>query len=305
MNSDILLTEHIEWAIDLRNQSFVDSVGAPRIPNVTWEDVGGLTDVKTIICESLEMSLRGEKGLKRSGVILYGPPGCGKTLTAKAVANEFKVTFLSVKGPELLNKYVGQSECNVRKVFERAKLASPCVVFFDELDSLAPNRGRSGDSAGVADRIVSQLLSELDSLGDSKIFVLGATNRPDLLDPSLLMPGRFDKIIRVDGGVDAETKERVLRAVSRNVNFAADVDLAHIARQCSGWMSGADLHAIISRATMHAIRARVEQIESGMRSMEECPIVITNVDLSAALDEVSSSLSRAEFAIYNSMDTFA
>ncbi|VDM39062.1 unnamed protein product [Toxocara canis] len=251
-NSEVLSTEHVEWAIDVRNKSFADSVGAPKIPNVSWEDVGGLADVKAIITESLEMNLRGGKGLKRSGVILFGPPGCGKTLIAKAVASQFKVTFLSVKGPELLNKYVGQSESNVRKVFERARLASPCVVFFDELDSLAPRRGRSGDSAGVADRIVSQLLSELDSLGDSKIFVLGATNRPDLLDASLLTPGR-------------NSRE---------------------AKQCSGWMSGADLYALISRATMHAIRARVEQIESGLPQSEQCRVIITNQDLFAALSEV-------------------
>ncbi|KHJ75594.1 ATPase, AAA family, partial [Oesophagostomum dentatum] len=142
---------HVEWAIDKRNASFADVIGAPKIPTVSWDDVGGLEETKRTVIESIESNLRGT-GLKRSGIIFFGPPGCGKTLIAKAVATEFKIAFLSVKGPELLNKYVGQSEENLRNVFERARQASPCVIFFDELDSLAPSRGLHGDSAGVTDR---------------------------------------------------------------------------------------------------------------------------------------------------------
>ena len=125
------------------------------------------------------------------GILLYGPPGTGKTLIAKAVATECSLNFLSVKGPELLNMYIGESEANVREIFERARQAKPCIIFFDELDSLAPKRGRSGDSSGVMDRIVSQLLSELDGIhGSNDLFIIGATNRPDLLDSALLRPGR-------------------------------------------------------------------------------------------------------------------
>jgi len=131
---------------------------------------------------------------KRSGILLFGPPGTGKTLVAKAIATTLSLNFLSVKGPELLNMYVGESEANVRRVFQRARDARPCVVFFDELDSVAPKRGAKGDSGGVMDRIVSQILAELDGVGDGSssgdIFVIGATNRPDLLDPALLRPGR-------------------------------------------------------------------------------------------------------------------
>jgi peroxin-6 len=131
---------------------------------------------------------------KRSGILLYGPPGTGKTLLAKAVATSCSLNFFSVKGPELLNMYIGESEANVRRVFQRARDAKPCVIFFDELDSVAPKRGEKGDSGGVMDRIVSQLLAELDGMGQgggtADVFVIGATNRPDLLDPALLRPGR-------------------------------------------------------------------------------------------------------------------
>ncbi|KAE9412834.1 hypothetical protein Angca_008675, partial [Angiostrongylus cantonensis] len=221
---------HVEKAIDKRNDSFSDAIGAPKIPSVSWDEVGGLEETKRVVIESIEVNLRGGK-LRRSGIIFFGPPGCGKTLLAKAVATEFKVAFLNVKGPELLNKYVGQSEENLRKVFERARQASPCVIFFDELDSLAPNRGRHGDSGGVMDRIVSQLLAELDSLHQSphiKVFVMAATNRADLLDPALLTPGRFDKVIHVEPGTDVESKTKILRAVSKKVLFAEDVNLEEV-----------------------------------------------------------------------------
>ena len=141
-------------------------------------------------------------GLARSGILLYGPPGTGKTLLAKAVANECGLNFLSVKGPELLDMYVGQTEQNVRRLFEKARLNAPCILFFDELDSLAPTRGRAGDSGGIMDRVVSQLLTEIDGMdklatSNAHVFLIGATNRPDLIDQSLLRPGRFDKLVYV------------------------------------------------------------------------------------------------------------
>ncbi|TKR86640.1 hypothetical protein L596_011190 [Steinernema carpocapsae] len=195
--SDRIQLKDVDRAIEARNKLFADSVGAPQIPHVAWSEVGGLEETKRLICESLQMNLEGnEKALKRTGIVLYGPPGCGKTLLAKAVASQFNITFLSVKGPEMLNKYIGQSEENIRNLFERARMASPCVIFFDELDALAPNRGRSGDSGGVMDRVVSQLLSELDSLHakpNCNVFVMAATNRSDLLDQSLLTPGDSTK----------------------------------------------------------------------------------------------------------------
>ncbi|VDO29436.1 unnamed protein product [Onchocerca flexuosa] len=288
-NSRKLKTEHFIWAIDTRNKRLADKVGAPTIPKVTWDNVGGLDNVKEIITESLILNLQGKKNMKRSGALLYGPPGCGKTLIAKAIANQFKITFLSVKGPELLNKYVGQSEANVRKVFDKARMAEPCVLFFDELDSLASRRGRCDDSSRVVDNIVSQLTTELDCLEDSKIFVLGATNRLDLLDSSLLRPGRFDKIIEVSGTRDAVTRECILRAASRNIIFADDVNLKEIAELCGHLSSGADLHAVISRAQMDAIRKRIGAIEAGLALPEE-QLLITHDNLKNAVKEVSFSL---------------
>lgn len=186
-------------ALSKARANYSESIGAPKIPNVTWDDVGGLASVKSDILDTIQLPLEHPElfsdGLKkRSGILLYGPPGTGKTLLAKAVATSCSLNFFSVKGPELLNMYIGESEANVRRVFQRARDAKPCVIFFDELDSVAPKRGNQGDSGGVMDRIVSQLLAELDGMAGSKegtdVFVIGATNRPDLLDPALLRPGR-------------------------------------------------------------------------------------------------------------------
>lgn len=186
-------------ALGKARDSYSESIGAPKIPTVSWDDVGGLAHVKHDILDTIQLPLEHPElfadGLKkRSGILLYGPPGTGKTLIAKAVATSCALNFFSVKGPELLNMYIGESEANVRRVFQRARDARPCVIFFDELDSVAPKRGNHGDSGGVMDRIVSQLLAELDGMsgtdGGADVFVIGATNRPDLLDSALLRPGR-------------------------------------------------------------------------------------------------------------------
>lgn len=214
-----------EVAVEAARRNFSDSIGAPKIPNVGWDDVGGLANVKSAVMETIQLPLeRPElfaKGMKkRSGILFYGPPGTGKTLLAKAIATEFSLNFFSIKGPELLNMYIGESEANVRRVFQRARDARPCVVFFDELDSVAPKRGNQGDSGGVMDRIVSQLLAELDGMsegagGSGGVFVIGATNRPDLLDAALLRPGRFDKMLYL-GVSDTHDKQlTILEALTR------------------------------------------------------------------------------------------
>ncbi len=220
-----LISADFEAAVDLARKNFADSIGAPKIPNVQWSDVGGLTNVKDAVIETIQLPLsRPElfaKGLKqRSGILFYGPPGTGKTLLAKAIATEFSLNFFSVKGPELLNMYIGESEANVRRVFQRARDARPCVVFFDELDSVAPKRGNQGDSGGVMDRIVSQLLAELDGMSDGEdtgggVFVIGATNRPDLLDQALLRPGRFDKMLYLGISDTHEKQATILQALTR------------------------------------------------------------------------------------------
>lgn len=220
-----LTKSDFDVAVEAARKNFSDSIGAPKIPNVTWDDVGGLSNVKEAVTETIQLPLeRPElfaKGMKkRSGILFYGPPGTGKTLLAKAIATEYSLNFFSVKGPELLNMYIGESEANVRRVFQRARDARPCVVFFDELDSVAPKRGNQGDSGGVMDRIVSQLLAELDGMSGGEddaggVFVIGATNRPDLLDPALLRPGRFDKMLYLGVSDTHEKQQTILEALTR------------------------------------------------------------------------------------------
>lgn len=211
-----LIGTDFEQGLSQARASFSASIGAPSIPKVSWDDVGGLSSVKSDILDTIQLPLQHPElfadGVKKRsgeifcyeshtyisdthlGILLFGPPGTGKTLLAKAVATSFSLNFFSIKGPELLNMYIGESEANVRRVFQRARDARPCVIFFDELDSVAPKRGNHGDSGGVMDRIVSQLLAELDGMSDSggDVFVIGATNRPDLLDSALLRPGRCE-----------------------------------------------------------------------------------------------------------------
>ncbi len=220
--SNSLAKADLDGAVDAARKNFADAIGAPKIPNVSWSDVGGLSHVKDAVMETIQLPLsRPElfaKGMKkRSGILFYGPPGTGKTLLAKAIATEFSLNFFSVKGPELLNMYIGESEANVRRVFQRARDARPCAVFFDELDSVAPKRGNQGDSGGVMDRIVSQLLAELDGMSDGGegVFVIGATNRPDLLDQALLRPGRFDKMLYLGVSDTHEKQQTILEALTR------------------------------------------------------------------------------------------
>lgn len=224
-----LTKQDFEVAVEAARKNFADAIGAPKIPNVTWDDVGGLNNVKEAVTETIQLPLeRPElfaKGMKkRSGILFYGPPGTGKTLLAKAIATEYSLNFFSVKGPELLNMYIGESEANVRRVFQRARDARPCVVFFDELDSVAPKRGNQGDSGGVMDRIVSQLLAELDGMSGGEdtgggVFVIGATNRPDLLDQALLRPGRFDKMLYLGVSDTHEKQLTIMEALTRKYDF--------------------------------------------------------------------------------------
>lgn len=274
-----LTPEDFDKAInDARNQ-FSDSIGAPRIPNVKWEDIGGLDTVKGEILDTIDMPLKHPElfsnGLKkRSGILFYGPPGTGKTLLAKAIATNFSLNFFSVKGPELLNMYIGESEANVRRVFQKARDAKPCVIFFDELDSVAPKRGNQGDSGGVMDRIVSQLLAELDGMsgGESNgdgVFVVGATNRPDLLDEALLRPGRFDKMLYL-GISDTDDKQtKILEALTRKFKLSDEVDLAKIAEKCSFTLTGADFYALCSDSMLNAMTRTANEVDAKLKTFNE------------------------------------
>ncbi|KAK9448935.1 P-loop containing nucleoside triphosphate hydrolase protein [Limtongia smithiae] len=272
-----LTAADFETAIGEARRQYSDSIGAPRIPKVKWEDVGGLADVKSEILDTIEMPLKfpalfsgGIK--KRSGILFYGPPGTGKTLLAKAIATTFSLNFFSVKGPELLNMYIGESEANVRRVFQRARDARPCVVFFDELDSVAPKRGNQGDSGGVMDRIVSQLLAELDgmsSVSGEGVFVIGATNRPDLLDSSLLRPGRFDKMLYL-GVPDTHDKQlNILKALTRKFTLSDDLNLAAIAESCPFTYTGADFYALCSDAMLNAMTRMAYAVEAKVQAFAD------------------------------------
>ncbi|KAL8716945.1 MAG: hypothetical protein Q9225_005771, partial [Loekoesia sp. 1 TL-2023] len=274
-----------DLAVDAARKNFADAIGAPKIPNVSWDDVGGLEHVKDAVMETIQLPLeRPElfaKGMKkRSGILFYGPPGTGKTLLAKAIATDFSLNFFSVKGPELLNMYIGESEANVRRVFQRARDARPCVVFFDELDSVAPKRGNQGDSGGVMDRIVSQLLAELDGMsngddsggGGGGIFVIGATNRPDLLDQALLRPGRFDKMLYL-GISDTHPKQlTILEALTRKFTLHPDLSLARVAESLPFTYTGADLYALCSDAMLKAITKQAEAVDAKIKALPNGPV---------------------------------
>lgn len=246
-------------------KSFGETFGAPKVPQVLWSDIGGLWKLKDEIQNSIGLPLKHihlmGKSMRRSGILLYGPPGTGKTLVAKAVATECNLNFLAVQGPELLNMYVGQSEQNVREIFSRARAAAPCVIFLDELDSLAPNRGVAGDSGGVMDRVVSQLLAEMDGLSTNKenIFILAATNRPDLIDPALLRPGRFDKLLYVGPCVTAEDKKSVLEAQTRKFHLDPKLKLDEVVSLLTMDLTGADMYSIASNTWLTAVRRIVAE----------------------------------------------
>ncbi len=232
-----------------------------EIPNVKWEDIGDLERVKQELKEAVEWPLKYPDVFKRlgikppKGILLYGPPGTGKTLLAKAVANESEANFISVKGPEVLSKWVGESEKAIREIFRKAREAAPCIIFFDELDAIAPRRGMHTD-AGVTDRIVNQILTEMDGIQVLKdVVVIGATNRPDILDPALLRPGRFDRIIYVPPP-DVEGRYQILLIHTREMPLADDVDLRKIAEMTEGY-TGADLEAVCREAALAAARENI------------------------------------------------
>lgn len=283
------IPEDFSAAINEARNQFSDSIGAPRIPNVKWEDIGGLDLVKDEILDTIDMPLKHPElfnnGLKkRSGILFYGPPGTGKTLLAKAIATNFSLNFFSVKGPELLNMYIGESEANVRRVFQRARDAKPCVIFFDELDSVAPKRGNQGDSGGVMDRIVSQLLAELDGMsgsdGGDGLFVVGATNRPDLLDEALLRPGRFDKLLYLGISDTNEKQTKILEALTRKFKLHDNVDLPQIADQCSFTFTGADFYALCSDSMLNAMTRVANEVDAKIKEYNQALVDASKSEIS-------------------------
>jgi ribosome biogenesis ATPase len=244
------------------------------------------------------------------GVLLYGPPGCGKTLLAKATANDARANFISIKGPELLNKYVGESERAVRTVFARARAAAPCVLFFDEVDALAPRRGAAGDGSAAAERVVNQLLTEMDGLDPRKgVYVVAATNRPDMIDPAMLRPGRLDKLLFVPLP-PADGRASILRALTRKTPLAPGVDLAAVALRCDGF-SGADLSSLVREASWAALRAiyaaegagagadAATVPEPGLGTIAPAALQVTAAHFEEAVQRVQPSVTEADRARYD------
>ncbi|MGA3405623.1 MAG: CDC48 family AAA ATPase [Candidatus Bathyarchaeia archaeon] len=238
-----------------------------EVPNIKWSDIGGLENVKKQLMQAVEWPLKYSDlfaktgAIPPKGILLYGPPGTGKTMLAKAVANESDANFISIKGPELLSKWVGESESGVREVFRKARQAAPTVVFFDEIDAVAPVRGSGQGDTNVTERVVSQLLTELDGLEElQRVVVLAATNRPDIIDPALLRAGRFDRMLQVPAP-DKKARLDILKIQSAKNPLAEDVDLEKIAEKTEGY-TGADLSALVSTAVMLALEEHVEKYKT-------------------------------------------
>merc|ERR1711959_460588 len=254
---------HFDFAIEKGDPSALRETVA-EIHNVSWSDIGGLEDVKLELRELVQYPVEHPEKFEKfgmapsKGVLFYGPPGCGKTLLAKAVANECQANFVSIKGPELLTMWFGESEANVREVFEKARQAAPCVLFFDELDSIAKSRGSSvGDAGGAGDRVMNQLLTEMDGMGSKKnVFIIGATNRPDIIDTALMRPGRLDQLIYIPMP-DLESRKGILRSALRKSPVSKDVPLDYLAESMDKF-SGADITEICQRAAKYAIRESIE-----------------------------------------------
>jgi transitional endoplasmic reticulum ATPase len=259
-------------------------------PDVRWHDVGGLGAVKERLVEAVEWPLKfahlfEQAGIRPSkGILLSGPPGCGKTLLAKAIANESNVNFISIKGPALLSKYVGESETAVREVFRKAKQAAPCIIFFDEIDSLVPVRSITSSDSHVSERVLSQFLSELDGIEELKgVLVLGATNRQDMLDPAVLRPGRFDDLVEIPMP-DKNDRMEIFEVHLRNKPIEPGISLDDLASKTEG-LSGADIAGVCHEAALKALR-RIVQQGGDKKGDKPRELRITKADLLSSLEEV-------------------
>ncbi|MEM0173038.1 MAG: CDC48 family AAA ATPase [Sulfolobaceae archaeon] len=279
-----------------------------EVPKVRWSDIGGLEDVKQQLREAVEWPMRFPEVFQKSGIrppkgiLLFGPPGTGKTLLAKAVATESGANFIAVRGPEILSKWVGESEKAIREIFRKARMYAPAVVFFDEIDAIAPMRGFAHDS-GVTERIVNQLLAEMDGIeGLKNVVVIAATNRPDILDPALLRPGRFEKLIYVPPP-DKKARLEILKVHTKNVPLAEDVSLEELAEKTEGY-TGADLEALVREATMLVLRnkylecSKIGDSTKRDECMKSVEVKVSMKDFLEALKVVQPSLTKADIERY-------
>ena len=242
-------------------------------PNVPWTDVGGLEEVKQSLKEAVEWPLKNPEMFKRlgitppKGILLYGPPGCGKTLLARAVATESEANFISIRGPEIFSKWVGESEKAIREIFRKARMAAPSIIFFDEFDALVPSRGAGGDSR-VTERVISQLLTEIDGLMTlQNVLVIAATNRPDLIDPAVLRPGRFDRRVYVPEPTE-EARLKILEIQTKDMPLDDSVSITDLARRMADY-SGADIESVVREAAIHALRRSTESSTVTLADFED------------------------------------
>ena len=299
------IPEEILKELKVKKKDFSDALKVVRpsamrevlveTPNISWSDVGGLDEVKQELKEAVEWPLKFPDSFVRlgikppRGILLYGPPGTGKTLLAKAVAKESEANFIQVKGPSLLSMWVGKSEEGVRKVFERARQVSPCIIFFDEFDALASKRG-SEIGTKVTERVLNQLLAEMDGIEDlSNVIVIGATNRPDLLDGALLRPGRFDRILLTPPPTK-EGRLEIFRIHTKNMPFAKDINIKKIVEQTEGFV-GADIEGLVREAAMLALRENIDNKEVKMKHFED------------ALKKVKPSVTKIDIDKYKRIET--
>jgi transitional endoplasmic reticulum ATPase len=268
-----------------------------QVPNITWEDVGGLESLKEELYEAVEWPLKHKEAFEYTdvtapkGILLYGPPGTGKTLIAKAVAHTTESNFISIKGPELLSKWVGESEKGVREIFRKARQAAPCIIFLDELDSLAPSRSSGSSDSSVTERVVSQLLTEIDGLEElHNVLIIGATNRVDLIDNALLRPGRFDRIIEVPLP-DTKGRENIFKIHTRKKPLVENIDFTKLVELTNGF-SGAEIEGICNRAAMSAIRRYVDKEEKTVKSIK-----VTQEDFENAIEKMRPGKVKPRYEI--------
>ena len=304
LEENVPIPEEILQELQVTNNDFQEALKIVRpsamrevlveTPNINWTDVGGLEMTKQELKEAVEWPIKNPESFKRIGIrpprglLLYGPPGTGKTLLAKAVANESEANFIQVKGPSLLSMWVGESEKGVRKIFERARQVVPCIIFFDEIDALAGRRGiETGNK--VTERVLNQLLAEMDGIEDlSNIIVLGATNRPDMLDPALLRPGRFDRILLVNVP-SKEGRMEILKIHTKKMPLNKDVKLDTIAEKTEGYV-GADVENLVREAAMLALRENINTKEVKKKHFED------------ALKKVRASVGKGDIEKYKKIE---
>ncbi|MFB5613260.1 MAG: AAA family ATPase, partial [Nitrosarchaeum sp.] len=257
-----------------------------QIPNVNWDDVGGLDELKEELREAIEWPIKHKEAFEYvnveapKGILLHGPPGTGKTMIAKALATMTESNFISIKGPELLSKWVGESEKGVREIFRKARQAAPCIIFLDEVDALVPRRGSGDSGSHVTENVVSQILTEIDGLEElHNVLIIGATNRLDIVDEALLRPGRFDRIIEVPNP-DSKGREQIFKIHSRKKPLSSDVDVAKIVELTNGF-SGAEMASITNRAAILALKRHVNTKSKNIKDIK-----ITQQDILDSIDKV-------------------